>query len=80
MTIEAARVAREESMRLRVATSELRSAVRANSRVARTGRERAAATAARSQARSALPALSPWSKLEWQRDDAELGRALVPVD
>ena len=78
--IESARTARQESERARLASRELRLAVRTNRRItqARTEKAVAAAAAARRQVELALP--SPWSGLLWRHDDEQLERTLIPLD
>jgi hypothetical protein len=76
-----ARAAREEAGRVQRDSLELRLAVQASKRLTRARTERAAATtAARKDRRRAMTCGSPWSGLEWMRDDEELARVLVPVD
>jgi hypothetical protein len=79
LIVESARAARDEARRMRSASCELRTAVRASSRRARAGTERAAAAAA-ARTRHTLTTPSPWSGLEWSREDEQLGRVLLPLD
>jgi hypothetical protein len=80
--IESARAAREEAERVRLASLELRKAVRASSLLARATTEQAAATAAEAsrKVQRAMLCGSPWSSLEWQREDEHLSHVLVPID
>jgi hypothetical protein len=72
---------REEARRLRAATLGLRLAARRNGRIARAIRETAAvASAGRKNDRRAMTRRSPWSGLEWHRDDEQLARVLIPLD
>jgi hypothetical protein len=80
LIVESARAARDEARRVRSASCELRTAVRASSRRARAGTEGAAAAAAAARTRHTLTTPSPWSGLEWSREDEQLGRVLVPLD
>jgi hypothetical protein len=80
LILDSARAAREEARRVRLASVELRLAVRASNRVAHARTEKAAATAATSRQRSRMRSASPWSVLEWVRADDEVDRALVPLD
>jgi hypothetical protein len=81
LIVESARAARDEARRVRSASCELRTAVRASSRRARAGTEgAAAAAAAAARTRHTLTTPSPWSGLEWSREDEQLGRVLVPLD
>ena len=75
-----AAAARQEARSLRVASSALRRAVRANLEAAdrRTHRAEATANAVR-RLRLSLFAPSPWSDLPWRRDDEVLRTALVPL-
>ena len=81
MIIEAARAARDDAARARLVSLQLRLAVHESNRLAHARRARAtaAATASKRKRRS-LTAASPWSTLEWGREDDQLGRVLVPVD
>jgi hypothetical protein len=81
LILESARSVREEARRLRAATLGLRLAVRRNIRIAGASRKMAAeASAARREEKRALRSRSPWSGLEWHRDDEQLERVLVPLD
>jgi hypothetical protein len=76
----AARAARNDASRLRSEAVGLRLAVRANVARSHERLERAQAQTERARARRAIPCASPWSGLEWFRDDDHLGRVLVPID
>lgn len=78
--LEAARVAREESQRLRAEGAGLKLAMRSRSRTAEERTARTEATLARLNARRATPVTSPWSSLCWLFEDESLERALVPLD
>ena len=78
LSVASARSARAEAQRLRADSQGLKVAVRANLRLATAKKARAESVAARACA--VAPATSPWSRLEWVREDKELGRVLVPVD
>jgi len=80
MIFEAARVAREESQRLRAEQAGLKLAMRANSRTTEQRAAQAEATVAALYARRATPVASPWSSLCWLFEDESLERALVPLD
>jgi hypothetical protein len=77
---EAARVAREESKRLRSDTAVLKFAMRSRTRTAEERTAQAEAAAASLNARRATPVTSPWSGLRWLFEDESLDRALVPLD
>jgi len=81
LIFEATRAAREEAQCVRLASVELRSAVHRANRLAH-ARTESAAAAARASAvrRRATTTASPWSSLEWLREDDEVDRALVPLD
>jgi hypothetical protein len=64
MSIHAARAARVEAQRQPV-----------DGRLATARKERADAATAR-----AVPVTSPWSRLEWVREDEALSRVLIPLD
>ena len=64
MSIHAARAARVEAQRQPV-----------DDRLATAREDRADAAAAR-----AVPVTSPWSRLEWVREDDALSRVLIPLD
>jgi hypothetical protein len=74
-----ARAAREEAQRVRLASVELRLAVRRSNRLAHVRKEKAVAAAAASR-RRVLIFPSPWSGLYWRREDDEVDRTLVPLD
>src|SRR5207247_1372981 len=75
-----AAAARQEARSLRVESSALRLAVRANLEAADRRSHRAEATAdAGRRLRLSLFAPSPWSGLPWRRDDETLRTALVPL-
>jgi hypothetical protein len=78
LSVASARSARAEAQRLRADSQGLKVAVRANLRVATAKKARAESMAAR--VCSVAPATSPWSRLEWVREDEALSRVLVPVD
>jgi hypothetical protein len=78
LSIGAARAAREEAQRLRVDSLGLRVAAKENLRLASAGKGRAEAAAAR--ASRVIPLASPWSRLEWLREDDALSQVLVLVD
>lgn len=82
LIVESARAARREAERMRLASQELRNVVRESNRVAQVGTARAAAAeAAASRCRGRARSLaSPWSCLEWRREDEQLSRVLVPLD
>ena len=82
LIVEAAQAAREEAARVRVASHELRIAVRTNSRIAQVRTEQAALAAATANRnlKRAMICPSPWSGLEWSREDEQLSSVLVPVD
>jgi hypothetical protein len=81
LILESARAARTEAERVRSASFELRTAVRRSKRVAHAKTANAAAVAAASEGRRrAMTLASPWSGLEWLREDEDLGRVLVPLD
>jgi hypothetical protein len=77
---DAAQAARAEATRLRAETKGLKLVVRGN--LARSRERLGAAQVAADEARtrSAIPFLSPWSGLEWCREDEQLNRVLVPLD
>jgi hypothetical protein len=77
LSIEAARGARAEARRLRVDSQGLKVAAKRNLRLASTGKKRADAEAAR--AGRTVAVTSPWSRLEWLREDDELSHVLVLV-
>jgi hypothetical protein len=78
LSIDAARTARAEARRLRVDSRDLRVAAAENHRLATARKERA--EAAISRAGRAFPVASPWSRLEWLREDDALSRVLILVD
>jgi hypothetical protein len=78
LSIGAARAARAEARRLRVDSRDLRVAAEQNHRLAAAGKERAEAETAR--VGCTLPVTSPWSRLEWLREDDALSHVLVVVD
>ena len=75
-----ARAARVDAARLRNEAKELKLAVRGNVARSRERVDRAKAQAGRARMQRAAPCGSPWSGLEWLRDDEKLGRVLVPLD
>jgi hypothetical protein len=77
LSVASARSARAEAQRLRADSQGLKVAVRANLRVATAKKARAESMAAR--VCSVAPATSPWSRLEWVREDEQLSRVLVPL-
>jgi hypothetical protein len=76
----AADSARLDAKRLRSEARGLKLAARGNLARSRERLGRAQAETDRVQARRAAPAASPWSGLDWLRDDEQLGRVLVPLD
>jgi hypothetical protein len=81
LILDAARTSREEAERLRIESIALRFAVRRSVRLSRAGTERAAAAAAAAAAtRRHHRAASPWSSLQWRREDEVLAQTLLPVD
>jgi hypothetical protein len=76
----AAQAARLDAARLRAETKGLKLAVRRNRARSRARLGEAQAAASEAQARRAIPFASPWSGLEWCREDEQLGRVLVPLD
>lgn len=76
----AAHSARIDARRLRGEARGLKMAVRANVIRTRERLDRAQMEADRARARRAVPCASPWSGLEWLRDDEQLRRVLVPLD
>ena len=81
LIFESARAARQEAERMRVRSLALRLEVRASNRLAHARMEKAmAAAVARDDLRRDMVYTSPWSGLEWHRDDEQLSRVLVPLD
>jgi hypothetical protein len=80
LIFEAARNAREESLRLRTEGAGLKVAMRSRTRTAEERTAQAEATVARLNAWRATPVTSPWSGLCWLFEDESLERALVPLD
>jgi len=81
LIVELARAAREEAAQMRVASLELRLAVHESNRLAHARTARAAAATNDSiRRRRAMTAASPWSGLDWFREDEQLSRVLVPLD
>jgi hypothetical protein len=79
--IDTARAARKKAERVRLESRELRLAVRASKRDAHARTEKAAEAAAAVWTNvQRMPCGSPWSRLEWQREDEQLSRVLVPLD
>jgi hypothetical protein len=76
----AADSARSDAKRLQSDARGLKLVARGNLARSRERLGRAQAETDRVQARRAVPAASPWSALEWLRDDEQLGRVLVPLD
>ena len=76
----AAHEARTDATRLRNEAQELKLAMRGNLARTRERLDRAQVQAETARARRAIPCASPWSGLEWCREDEQLGRVLVPLD
>ena len=76
----AAHEARTDATRLRNEAQELKLAMRGNLARTRERLDRAQVQAETARARRAIPSASPWSGLEWCREDEQLGRVLVPLD
>jgi hypothetical protein len=76
----AAQAARIDAKRLRSESTGLKLAVRSNLARSRERLSRAQVEAERARVRRAIPVLSPWSGLEWCREDEQLNRVLVPLD
>jgi hypothetical protein len=76
LSIHAALAARAEAQRLRVDWGV--GVPAEQNRLATARKERAEAATAR--AGRAVPVTSPWSRLEWLREDDELSHVLVLVD
>ncbi len=73
--------AREKAQLLRLDAWTLRLAAQQNLRVSSARKERALATAAAAaRAQGAVPLGSPWSRLDWLRDEEALSDVLVLVD
>jgi hypothetical protein len=77
--IDAARTARADAERLRLHAIELRAVTHANLWTCRSRTREAAAAAAAAATRACRERrlTSPWSTLEWLRDDPQLERVLV---
>jgi hypothetical protein len=75
--IEAARSARLEAQRLRLEERRLRIDMRARQAIQEEMLAAAEDRAGRLQRQRALP--SPWSTLQWLREDERLEQTLVPV-
>jgi hypothetical protein len=75
--IEAARTARLEAQRLRLEERRLRIEMRARQAIREEMLAAAAARAGLLQRERTLP--SPWSTLQWLREDERLEQTLVPV-
>jgi hypothetical protein len=76
----AAHAARVDAKRLRNEACGLKLSVRGNLACSRERLGKAQVEADRARARCAIPLGSPWSGLEWIREDEQLGRVLVPID
>jgi hypothetical protein len=75
-----ARAARIDAKRLRSESYGLKLAIRGNLARSRERLGRAQVEAERARATAAAPLASPWSGLQWCREDEQLNRVLVPVD
>jgi hypothetical protein len=79
LIFEHARIAREQAQLARSDSMATRRRARQCARVAHARRAKAVKAAAEAR-RSNMPLPSPWSGLEWLREDEQLGRVLVPID
>ena len=79
LTVDSARAVRAESRRLCVDSRDLRVAAQLNHRLAIERKERAEAATACRASRS-VHGSSPWSRLDWLRDEEALSDVLVLVD
>lgn len=77
---DAAEAARAHAARLRIEAQGLKVALRDNLAGSRERLDTARVQADRARARRAIPYASPWSGLEWCREDEQLHSVLVPVD
>lgn len=75
-----AEAARVDATRLRSEAEGLKLVVRGNRARSRERLGKAQAEVDRARARCAIRFASPWSGLEWCREDEQLGRVLVPID
>jgi hypothetical protein len=75
-----AHAARIDAKRLRRESQGLKLAVRGNLARSRERLDRAQIEADRARATRTVPFASPWSGLEWGREDEQLVRVLVPLD
>jgi hypothetical protein len=75
-----ARAARLDAARLRAETKGLKLALRGSLACSRDRLDQAQAAADEARTRRAISFASPWSGLEWCREDEQLARVLVPLD
>jgi hypothetical protein len=76
----AAHAARRDSRRLRNEAQGLKLVVRGTRARSRQRLDKAHVEADRARASREVPVASPWSSLEWGREDEQLRRVLVPLD